>query len=174
MSEGQKKGLDALLEQALASYAKADPPPDLAQRTLSRICHQPPQKHLGWRLPLWASAAAIGAISLLAVLLPTETRKPLAIQTKRELPAPLLHVPFQVAQARAVPIAVRKRTHRRVSLPKKMQFPTPAPLTEEEKALQRLVQEKDFSPDLLVLGKPIEPLRIAAIEIKPLKENENE
>lgn len=177
MSEEQTNGLDALLERALASYAKADPPPNLAQRVLIQIAHAPRRRSVSWRIPVWASLAAVSMTALLILYLPVESRKPSAIhqaqvhQARQVLELP---VPPKPAVARAVPISLRKPPHQRALLPTRSQFPTPTPLSKEELALRRIVQEKNFAPDWLALDQPIEPIRIAAIQIKSLKEFENE
>jgi hypothetical protein len=55
-------------------------------------------------------------------------------------------------------------------LPKREVFPTPSPLSSEERALLAYAKHppKQLPPELTELGGPIKPIQIASIQIKPL------
>ncbi len=73
---------------------------------------------------------------------------------------------------RSLPVAFhqKRRRRRHVVLPKREVFPTPTPLSSEERALLAFAKRppKEIPPELTGLDRPITPIRIAAIEIKPL------
>jgi len=165
MGSEKRDELDQLIDSALAGYVDAEPLAGLEQRVIDRV-------RLATRtrsLVRWASAAVALATVLLAVV---ATRpkpvQPLVGQAIR--PAVLLPGAVPQSQRQAERPAPRKQKSRnpatQTRLPKRDQFPTPAPLTAEERALIQLAR---FHPDEAQSPSELRPIEIAPIEIAPLQ-----
>src|SRR5690242_15687415 len=117
---------DELLERALATYAGAEPRPGLEQRVIARVFSEPARPRFRWLRWAWAVPALAGAV--VAVL--SIPRTPAPPQAPRP-PAAVVPV------ASAAPVPARPAIHRRhrAAQPKPRLFPTPSPLTAEERLL---------------------------------------
>lgn len=141
--------LDRTIDAALAA-----PPANvhLAQRVLARVEAAPRRSPWRWVMPSVAAAAAVVWVAI-AVWpdLPLPPPAPLGTTLLRTVP---LRAPRQEP-----PVAAH--SHR---VPQSATFPTPSPLSAEERALLRLAATPE------AFAKPFtgDPIEIAPIEITPL------
>ena len=176
MREWQDR-LDEMLDGALASYGEAPEREGLERRVLAKVNERALRRH-----PIRRFAAPVGVAAAVCCLLlwwampditthPRKTitaasqmRKVGEVPSMRTIPAPdLAVVPPPAAKLRSTP--------KRPAAPKLSRFPAPSPMSSEERALLRLAMgdPKYIPRELTRSGSDIEPLRIAAIEIKPLE-----
>jgi hypothetical protein len=153
--------LDELIAEALGSYSAAKPRPGLERRVLNRLPGVRPARR---RYLPWAFGAAAVAVSVVLLLI-TPVRTPVR-QPRRELitqspvVAPVLNP--QIPVRRKVPSHGRKG------------LGTPAPLTDQEKALLALVERVPLQAEELLRNsgpQPIEAITIEEISIPPLEAN---
>lgn len=156
--------LDDLLNRALASYSTAEPRLGLERRVLNSVLTAPKPS----RFPRWVIAIPVLA-SVLFLLIdrkesPRPARPPI---TARQMVTPEI--------VRAAETPARRRQVRMRSAQKPAAFPTPSPLTTEERALLQLVAR---APEKAVgfaveLAATIEPIRVEPLtDIR--RENEND
>lgn len=140
--------LDLVIDAALTA-----PPADahLAQRVLARAGAAPRRKLWRWIAPCAAAAAAVVVAIAVWPDLPLPPPAPLGTTLLRTVP---LRAPRQEP-----PVAAH--SHR---VPQSATFPTPSPLSAEERALLRLAATPE------AFAKPFtgDPIEIAPIEITPL------
>jgi len=168
--------LDQLIDRGLAGYAAHEPLAGLEDRVLNRVR----LANTGRRRRVWAySALVLPAVATLVVVgVMSWTRRPPApkpspIATARidRRPAPGLPTVAPVVRL-AVPRRAR-RIHTR-TLPKRDLFPTPTPLTPDERALITLARLRPAAVETLSeLQNRSGEIRIAPIEIPPLDINGN-
>jgi hypothetical protein len=156
--------LDHELDTALAKYAVADPRMGLEERILANL--QAEREHAPnrawWR---WSAAAAFAVVVFVIICLagtgiwraPTITQRPPAMEPQIQLPAP--HV---ASDSTAKPLAHRPNPVAPAD-PKLDQFPSPQPLSDQEKILASYV---DAYPEraLLLARARTEALRRDQIE----------
>jgi hypothetical protein len=186
----EKDDLDLLIDSALATYADPGPDSGLENRVLaalSAIHAEPPTvitpRPRRW-LP-WAIAVPIAA-GLLFLWLSIARNKPLPAsepqQARQSAPGPIAP---PAAPSNEVRRAVPRRhpvripqpsssvqTAQAAPLPKLDVFPTPQPLTTEERALVGVVTETPLpAREALVEAQSLDhqPIRIAEIHIPPLE-----
>ncbi len=164
---------DDLIDEALARHARVEPRPGLERRILAslEVRRAAPQKPR-W---LWMLApAALIALILASVL----------FIYKPHAPAPVKHAAQSHSAAstsgtiarRPGPRAVTRGSvpvARRVSTPRLPQFPSLAPLSEQEQMLIRFFNEHRDEAVLFAKTQhqPLENLRIKEIKIAPLAED---
>jgi hypothetical protein len=192
----EKDDLDLLIDSALVTYADPGPDSGLEDRllaTLSTVRTETSRVRTRWRrrwLP-WAVALPIAAGLLLFWLSPRREKPrqtsepqqaregaPTAIaphvNSSSEVRPRLPHrseVPHKPAVRVAQP-ALPVQTAQAASLPKLDVFPTPQPLTEEERALVVVVTQTPLpAREALVEAQSLDasPVRIAEIHIPPLE-----
>ncbi len=178
---------DELLDGILQEDAYAEPIAGLEDRILTRMA-SPPERRFSWRFMMWGVGAAIPVCLALAFALnhhpaprldppmmahhqtapaPPTPIEPAAPRTKSTL-APHNAKPLPVADAAA------PTTEQAEALPKLDVFPTPTEAEEPVRALAALAAVRQAPP--LPAGQPdklpakivVEPITIAAIEVKPL------
>ena len=148
------------LDDALASYSEPPPTIGLEKRILARVQERTRRR----RSMHWLTAAScVAAAAVLSVLF---------------WPAPKIAVPIRPVQTASLVIPVHVQTvvakprprNKKPVEPKLQQFPTPTPMTSEERALVQLASgnAKDIPQKLTEFGRPIEPIQVPALEIKPL------
>jgi hypothetical protein len=157
--------LDEILDAGLKAYSAVEPRQGLERRVLEHV-------HRRRRFVWWQWLAVVVPVLACAVGLlvwrpsePVQTRRATSVETSLDAAG---------TSARATIPAVRRvvvvRRVRR--LPKRAQFPTPAPLTREERALLEFVQRSPKEAAEL-LGEnrdsEIRPIQIEAISIPPVK-----
>jgi len=187
---------DEQLDHALSEYRDAEPLYGLEDRVLQRLQSQPVERRFGWWR--WAAIATCAGLVLVAIWIgivqrshpawptqPTQAReqvsppvsspgsKEVARVTKRTTP------PKAGGVGHPAPALVARPETSASNPAENSQFPTPAPLTEEEHALFALLHS---NPNVLP-KQPDDPsnMAIAPLEIKPLagsaapaQENSNE
>lgn len=181
--------LDRLLDSALATYADPGAEFGLEQRVLSRMASEAvPAPRRSW-LP-WAIAAPMAAVVLLFAVLSVMHRAPApfpAGQQQARISRQPFAPPDEAANRRLVlrPEPVRRgetSLHKRqlhnadlaaqpAQLPKLDVFPTPQPLSPQEQLLVNFAAQATKSQRESVIAaqqRANAPVRIAAIEIKPL------
>lgn len=186
--------IDELLDSALAHHRAAQPRPGLEGRVLERVRATAGEEVAGgkaWKL--WVAAAAtVVVVMFVAIGVANRSHSP-AVETSEVLNTVPATSSRQIltANSGAIPkagnpttVVEPKQIAHRDSKPSRRarvphwpsQFPTPAPLTAEEKALVQYV--RDTPPQVLEASlfkqksedRPIEirPLKIAPLEIQPL------
>ena len=173
MADERRDAMERLLDDALASYSNEEPRPGLEQRILTRVRTEsaPPRfLFLKWALPISAAACLLAGIIFWPHSTPAP-ESPATVQTAVAEPpaavAPVEPVTPPCKKHRTTPLLARHP-----ALPKRPQFPTPSPLTAEERALVAFVR---LAPDQALQAfsdtppKEIEPIRINEIKIQPLQ-----
>ena len=139
---------DHELDQLLAEALQAEPPAGMEQRVLARIR---PRSRAWWWLVPGLVAAGLAVIAVRVELQPEESLplnpppSPLAVNLRRAVPQ---------TQPRPAPV--------RAKIEKRSQFPTPQPLSAEEKALLAFFHT---NPERAGLAWQTED----AIEIEPIR-----
>jgi hypothetical protein len=173
--------LDLLLDSALKTYAESEASPRLEQRILARIAAEPSSAQRS-RWLHWAVALPLAACLLLIVLFVSQHREPSQIAHESSAPSSPVSVlraepnPAQVHRGRtrpplrtASPVLVAGRN---APLPKLDVFPTPQPLTAEERALVVIATQTPVPLRKALVeaqSQPDAPLHIAEINIPPIK-----
>ena len=148
--------LDTLLDDALASYSRHEPRAGLEARVMARVHAEGRPARRGWMLFALA-AVALAGIAITIATRPREHRPQSAVIASAP-PAP------QVQPQPLPPRAQHLRKPRRE--PRRESFPSPVPLTPEERALVAFLQQ---SPEAVrQLARPAGPITIEAIDIRPL------
>lgn len=139
----KEKQLDELLDSLLSHYASAEPRPGLETRVLATITQARRAKKVRWMgLGWWWAVGGVTVVTTAALIAfsfyggwPHSTKKQTqrAVQ-QRTTPEPKGNFGPGTAIARSV-----NHSHRQVHLAevKKVVFPTPSPLSEQEKLLLR-------------------------------------
>jgi hypothetical protein len=169
--------LDRLIDGALASYADPGPDSGLERRLLARIKTTSLQRR---RRLIWAAGLPALATAGLMLLVVANTSRHTRLGSQQEIGS-------QIESSRTsrsgtlnplFPRAtVRSSSHARRSArstapiatipPKRDTFPSPTPLSNEERALVTLVAQTPAAQrqDLAVWLQPAEPIHIAAVSI---------
>ena len=183
MDDKEKRFVDELLDASLRRYASAEPRPGLEDRVLAgvRSRQQSERRRTVWA---WAigTAAAAAMVTLLVIYWPRQQPAPLPVIAKApaNLSAPKVAAVAPLVQPPMQHRSQRHATPRWVDT-RPQQFPTPRPLSEQEKLLVAYVQAlrgsaatpaANTKPDVEP-GQAIPPLSIAAIKIEPLAPEED-
>ena len=166
--------LDRIIDRGLAGYAAHEPLAGLEDRVLNRVRLANPaggaqHASLGLAVP------AVAALILVAVL-PRSSRAPVADRVPPSRGACRETRAASAGPRRHASPAIRQRVARRPRpLPKRNQFPTPTPLTPEERALIAVAQLPPAGLES-VSQYPANPeeIRIEPIEIPPLQIDGND
>lgn len=154
MKDDARSEFNRRLDAALADYASVEPPAGLEQRILARARTSEARPRLVW----WRWAAAVPALACAV-----------AVFVYRDAPRiepPRVALTAPPAPVLSAPLTKRTSRPRPVRLPKLEVFPTPVPLSAEERALLMLVaQSPEKASELLT---PAEPEPIKPIEIEPI------
>lgn len=168
MRESRRDGLDDALDRALASYGEAPERDGLERRVLAKVNERATRRH-----PVRGFAiAAIGAAAAAVCWLLWPEMPKTAVHPKPAVTALSMRtIPPRDAAVVLPRAAKRRHIPKKPVEPKLAQFPAPSPMSGEERALVRLAtgDPKNIPRELMHSGDPIEPLRIEAIEIKPLE-----
>jgi hypothetical protein len=159
--------LDRILNEGIAEYAKSEPLTGIEQRILARVQFAKGPRRLvaGWGL-IPAGAAVVAGLAIMLLLPHREQPRPVyqvAVNRPLALPPPL-------AEKAAMPKPARHLAKRKM-LPKLAVFPTPSPLTEEERRLIAMVKHdpKGTAEEFESLRKRNQPIEIAPLVIEPLE-----
>jgi hypothetical protein len=154
--------LDKLIDGALSTYTNAEPIAGLEERVLERVRMARRTRARRW----WcAIAAAVSGAVLIGIL----ARKPQPAPVARIEPPPVqLSIapppPRVVVEVRRPARAPRRPTTPR-ALPKRELFPTPMPLTKEERMLVALAEAHPQE----LMARPVGEIEIKPIQIAPLQ-----
>lgn len=176
---------DGILGEALAEYREAEPLAGIEDRILERIRLQPEPRHRWW---YWAAAAAALAVLLVAVWMGQRTshrREGVAVPVAREQALPANPVQ-KTAQAPEAKTKTMKPQIAKVSRPRRKnpetqleagrhmrrEFPEPALLNREERALLALANSRPDELSRLTRADGDKEIDIAPIAIAPLAEHD--
>jgi hypothetical protein len=178
MDDKEKRFVDELLDASLRRYATAEPRPGLEGRVLAgvRSRQQAARRRAAWT---WAMgmAAVAAVVALLVIYRPRQQPVPFPVTAKgsAHLSTPVVAKVAPLAQPSMLHLSRRPAAPGRVDT-RPQQFPTPRPLSEQEKLLliyaqslqgasvaSALKADADFNREL-----EIPPIRIEAIKIEPL------
>ena len=174
--------LDQLLDASLARYARVEPRPGLEERLLAGVRAEPSRPL--WLRWAWLPATA-GAVALIVVgaLVLSERRAPVppAPRVARTAEAPTAVAPSPAAKetapvvpAKTAPRATRPTPASLATLPRRQEFPSASPLSEQEQLLLRYVQRTPREELLTAAFRdPLEPLLIEPLVIPPLPAGPN-
>ncbi len=155
--------LDKLIDSGLAEYSNAEPLSGLDGRILGRIRVEAAARRR--RRIFWLLALAIPEVAVILFAVWMQKAAPKVVPVARVSPPPIVQAPPPVIDAKAV---TRPRTAprpRRMELPKQAVFPTPSPLTPQERMLVALAESHPRALEM----KPVEQIEIEPIEIAPLQ-----
>ena len=185
MIEQDNDDVGLIIDRALRSYVPEYEPLGLHQRVLSRIHENARSRQR--KLPFFVLAFASLCIALIALVAIPGSRSlrgrsttkapvpPVAINAERhESKAALSAHEYRQGKA-SVPMPARRRlpsvssgSEHRHSLPKLDQFPAPAPLTNEERALLQLSAGSAGHLFASEGNSNIDPIHIEPLRINPL------
>ena len=158
--------LEQILNEGMAGYGAQEPLAGLEGRILARIAERPKRRMTGWWL---AMAAGVAGMAMVLIAPHQREERLTPVQT---VAAELR--PAVTPVVTAVPLqAVRRHVTRRVKeLPKLPVFPTPTPLTAEERLLVAMVrQDPDKAAETFEsLRRRRGPIEIAPLTIAPLEQ----
>jgi len=162
-----RDNLDRLIDSALASYSDAGPLAGLEQRVLNRVRVARARRRLfAWGLG-FAVAASVAVVGIVIRTEPRPVAKPAEVARVTNAGPP-------ATPTRPEPRIRRPtRAKRPKALPKLEQFPAPAPLTAEERALLALVEHHPEEAQLFadLQKRAEEPIEIQPIHIAPLRDD---
>jgi len=168
--------LERVLQDGISRYADGEPLAGLEQRIISRVrMTESSRRSIAewWAvLAVGVAALVVGAFVYLGIE-HTESR-PLSIAAVRKAAIPGL-TPRRTAAIRV--FKPRGHSHRRAALPKQPEFPTPSPLTSEERLLVAMVKqdpERTARAFDSLRKRASEPLEIAPLVIPPLETGEGQ
>jgi hypothetical protein len=183
MDDREKKFVDELVAASLRRYAGAEARPGLEERVLAGARARQQSE---WRRRTWTWALGMAGATAIVVLLmiywPRQQPAPLPVTAK----APARVSAPAIAQAASpvqlpVPHKAQHQTSPQRVDTRPQQFPTPRPLSQQEKLLVEYVQSLKESSGTSVPDADqgsagdveIPPIRIAAIKIDPLPSSES-
>jgi len=149
--------LDSALDVALAKYAAVEPRPGLEDRVLANLRAEQSRapERAWWR---WGLAGALATVVVVALALAWRSGKPdpPVIANHPSTAAPSVKQSGMQAGSNggAIPSAPVRRSRPKVQMavnPKLDQFPSPQPLSEQEKLLLRYVHE--FPQEAVLIAK---------------------
>jgi len=152
--------IEKILDEALTRYSSVEPLAGLDQRILNRVRESGARpRHILWPWILAGSSAVVAGLLVAAILWTKPVPTPAPVVLAHAVPA----ITF-VAPPRPQPDLL-------AGLPKRREFPTPAPITAEERALLTLAaqapnQTLEAFRDLEHQGG--KPLQLNEIKIEPL------
>jgi hypothetical protein len=166
MRNNEPDAVDRVLEEALSRYSSEEPLAGLEQRVLNRVRAEGATRRRLWPrgVTLWAAGVVVAAGAAFV-----------AVAVMRPIPVPmrvLQPLPKPVPQLVAVAARPAKKRNTPAGLPRRREFPTPAPITREERALLALVEHAPDVAREAFLGlqpRTTEPIRLEEIKIEPLE-----
>jgi hypothetical protein len=163
--------LDRVIDGALPDYSGTEPLAGLEERILNRVrvVKDASRRRLVWAFALVAVAAVIVVVIVV--------RGPrVSVPKNDDAVVATAHVGSAVAvekPPRGEPKrSVRARAPRQRVLPKRDLFPTPAPMTDEERALVAFVSQRPSEAQEIFADlrkRSVEPIAIEPIQISPLQ-----
>jgi len=173
MNSDEPEMIDRLLEDALSTYSSREPRPGLEQRVLSRVHSAGAARKFAF--PVWATAVPVAACLLLTAIFwihgSAQPQRSTVARTTAGLPA----TAALRGQTEPPRIVVRPRMSKRTKaagLPRLPEFPTPEPITAEERTLLTLVARAPGEARQAFMEmqqRSTESIRIDEIKIQPLQ-----
>jgi hypothetical protein len=170
MRRDERDPLDCILDDALAAYANQEPLPGLEQRVLNRTIRardrNPWAFLLRWALPVAALSCILAGI----VLWKRDAGAPAPraiVRSEARPPAPVA----TAVKSEKPPRRRRPITAHLATAPKQPEFPIPAPVTRQERALVTFARN---APEEALQAfrdrgvAAIEPLQVPEIHLQPL------
>jgi hypothetical protein len=165
--------LDQLLDEAIRSYAAAEPSPDLAARILRQAQMQAPSSRRGWKLVL--AVALPLAVTLTAFVFAGRMNLPAPpAPIASQPPTPSIATP-KAPEALAVATSKPAPVRHHVRAARSWARPLPPPYSKEELALLNFVQQhpKEAAEIAEAQEQDVAPLKsqpitISHLEIEPL------
>ena len=164
--------LDQLIDAALAGYSSTEPAPGLEARVLRRIHAKAPALWRVWQFRFPAAISAVAAL-LLAFVAVRMWRQDAAPPPRFGVLRHTIMAPSPPATSSRKVRGVRRHRALPKELPKNEQFPAPAPLTPEERALlawARRAPAQAQEAFAAFRAQTEAPLTIAPIEIPPIQD----
>lgn len=153
---------DDLLDSALASYGAAEPRPGLERRVLNTVLAAPKP----FRFPRWIYAIPVLAPVLFLLIDRKESPRPTP-------PATATQTVTTPEIKRAADTPARRKHIRARSAPRPNAFPSPSPLTREERAALQLLARAPEQAAGFAFDTTIQPIRVEPLaDIR--SENEND
>jgi|HubBroStandDraft_6_1064221.scaffolds.fasta_scaffold26161_3 hypothetical protein len=169
MTNGKQDEFDRMLDAALAKYAAVEPRTGLEERVLANLRAEQARvpDQAWWR---WSAIAAVAAVVVVAVALSLRSDKPshpdvanhppTPIEAAKERATGIISIAHRSGTRPARPSTARKPGMRPLPpevtiarAPKLEQFPSPQPLSEQEKLLQNYVAENPEQAVLLARAR---------------------
>jgi hypothetical protein len=166
MESNDSGELESIIDGALSTYSSAEPLAGLEERVLNRIHGaEAGRRRFGpWR---WTAAVSALAAMVVAAIALRPRHTPDVRQTSFVAATPPPSRPERrVGPKRSARTATRRALSPK-SYPKQAQFPAPAPLTVEERALLAFVEAPRAFAELQKRNN--EPIEIQPIQIAPLQ-----
>ena len=161
---GSEPDLDRILDDALNAYCDVEPRLGFEARVLRHA--RSARSRRRWLLLLIPAAVAfLIAVAVVMRPVPPPARVVVAGAHTMSTPAPLEPPITSVRVHKVRSVSTRK------ALPRKNEFPTPSPLTPEERALMILASRSPREAQLLADGGELTPITIPELKIQPLKAN---
>ena len=169
MTNGKQDEFDRMLDAALRKYAAVEPRTGFEERVLANLRAEQARvpDHAWWR---WSAIAAVAAVIVVAMALSLRSDKPshpvvanhpaTPIQAPKERGTEILSIAHRSGTRPARPTTTPKPAMRpsppevaMARAPKLEQFPSPQPLSEQEKLLQSYVAENPGQAVLLARAR---------------------
>ena len=169
MTNRKQDEFDRMLDAALAKYAAVEPRTGLEERVLASLRAEQARvpDHAWWR---WSAIAAVAAVIVVAVALSLRSDKPshpvvgnhppTPMQAPKERGMEIIAIAHRSGTRPARPSTAQKPEMRPsppegaiARAPKLEQFPSPQPLSEQEKLLQNYVAENPEQAVLLARAR---------------------
>lgn len=169
MAAEGRDDLDRLLDSALSAYVDAPPRPGLEQRVL-RHAREGRAPGRGIRARSWAwSIPVLAAVLAIWVRVPREPGPPPPPHLALTVPSRVSDQPTPRA-----PTGPAIHSHRH-ALPKRGVFPTPSPVSNEERALLLFAARHPDQMAAIAVNaaRAAEPVRIEPLYIQPLEGGAN-
>jgi hypothetical protein len=139
-SEDRERFIDEWLEGALERRGRAEPRPGLENRILANIKterERVPVRVWSW-WPVWAGAAAILLIGGMASV---RRNHEVGLPVVSHVTAPAASKTLEPGITAAAKKSPRPSTRKPAAAPRREQFPSPQPLSEQEQILARYIQQ---------------------------------
>lgn len=155
--------IDRIIDDALASYSGAEPRAGLERRVTRNI--EAAGRGLRWAWSWVAAATAAAVLAMAVVVIWPESAPPRPTAFAMRIPRAELRSLAPVAVTKApAPRRVRTAPRRPDAVPKQNMFPSPVPLSRDERVVLASVSKyPDSLPNL-----SSEPIQIKPITIAPL------
>ncbi len=175
MKNDDRDELDDLIDGVLPGYSSAEPLEGLEARVLHRVQAAGAARRSPWFCRLGLAIPALAALLLAGIALRmgwNSQSRATNVTQKAAVSVPASLTPLQPSPAPAIQVVEPKHSVPVRSLPKEEQFPTPVPITDEERALVAWVGRAPLEAEQAFADlrkRSAEPIEIQPIQIPPLQ-----